>query len=104
MTTPVQFPGMDGIDAIRRAAASPVNDNASAEPSRFSDMLIESLGEVKRLQDEASEGVERLLTGDSSNPDEVFSAIQKAGVAFSLLMEIRNKLVDAYDELKEMRV
>jgi flagellar hook-basal body complex protein FliE len=35
---------------------------------------------------------------------EVFSAVRKAQVAFGLLMEIRNKLTDAYEEIQQMRV
>jgi flagellar hook-basal body complex protein FliE len=34
----------------------------------------------------------------------VFSAVRKADVAFSVLMEMRNKMVDAYRELQQMRV
>lgn len=106
MTDPIQFPNLAPLGPLQRPGSSaPTSvDGASAEPTKFSDILVESLDEVKRLQDEAAAGVNRILAGDTKNPDEVFSAIQKAGVAFSLLMEIRNKLVDAYDELKEMRV
>jgi flagellar hook-basal body complex protein FliE len=48
--------------------------------------------------------VEDLLTGRSDNVVEVFSAVRKADVAFSLLMEIRNKMLDAYTEIQQMRV
>jgi len=48
--------------------------------------------------------VQKLLTGETDNVAEVFSASKKAGVAFDLLMEIRNKLVDAYNEVQQMRV
>ncbi len=70
----------------------------------FKSYLMESLEKVNQLQNEADAGVERLATGQTDNLAEVFSATRKAGVAFDLLMEIRNKLTDAYTELKQMRV
>lgn len=70
----------------------------------FKSYLLESLEKVNQLQDEANAGVERLATGQTDNLAEVFSATRKAGIAFDLLMEIRNKLTDAYTELKQMRV
>ena len=45
-----------------------------------------------------------LLSGETDNVAEVFAAVNKAGIAFDLLMEIRNKLLDAYQEIKQIRV
>lgn len=56
------------------------------------------------MQADADRNVENLLTGETQNITEVFVAARKAQVAFSLLMEIRNKLVDAYTELRQLRV
>jgi flagellar hook-basal body complex protein FliE len=53
---------------------------------------------------EADEGIQNLLTGRTDNVTEVLTAARKAEIAFSLLMEIRNKLVDAYSELRQLRV
>ena len=70
----------------------------------FESYLLESLEKVNQLQLEADAGVQKLLTGETDNVAEVFSATRKAGIAFDLLMEIRNKLLDAYTELRQMRV
>ena len=70
----------------------------------FSDVMIESLNEVNRLQHEADAGVQRLLAGETDNVAEVFAASNKASIAFDLLMEVRNKLMDAYREIQQMRV
>jgi len=56
------------------------------------------------MDNQAKQGVQDLLTGRSQNITEVFVAARKAEVAFSLLMEIRNKLSDAYTEIKNLRV
>lgn len=70
----------------------------------FADLLRDQLEKVSRIQAEADQGVQSFLTGREQNLTEVFSTARKAQVAFSLLMEIRNKLTDAYNELKQLRV
>jgi len=74
------------------------------EGSDFQSILLKSLNEVNRLQTEADAGVQRLLTGETDNVAEVLAAANKAGIAFDLLMEVRNKLTDAYREIQQMRV
>ncbi len=70
----------------------------------FAAELRRQLEQVNQVQAEADAGIESLLTGRSDNVTEVLAATRKAEVAFSLLMEIRNKLVEAYNELKQLRV
>ena len=70
----------------------------------FKSVLLDSLNEVNRLQNEADEGVQRLLTGETKNVAEVMAAVNKAGIAFDLLMEVRNKMVEAYQEIQQMRL
>ena len=86
------------------ATAVPAAKTPAPAGKDFSSYLLESLDKVNQLQQEADAGVQKLLTGETDNVAEVFSATRKAGVAFDLLMEIRNKLMDAYTELKQMRV
>ncbi|MDM8004991.1 MAG: flagellar hook-basal body complex protein FliE [Phycisphaerae bacterium] len=70
----------------------------------FREVLLNSLEQVNRLQQEANEGVEKLMTGQTDNLAAVFTAVRKSDVAFSMLMEMRNKLIDAYREIQQMRV
>lgn len=70
----------------------------------FAAELRQQLERVSQMQAEAEQGIQNLLTGQSDSITEVFTTARKAEVAFSLLMEIRNKLVDAYSELKQLRV
>lgn len=72
--------------------------------NEFANMLRQQLERVTQIQNEADDGVKRILTGESDNLSEVFSAAKRAQIAFDLLMEIRNKLVDSYTELRQMRV
>ena len=70
----------------------------------FKDFLGESLSEVNRLQVEAQDAMNRFATGQTTNQAEVISAVRQAELAFNMMMEVRNKLVDAYQEVLRMRV
>ena len=87
---------------------SPLRPAAPAEKQSpgedFARTFKEQLQQVNQLQSEADDTVQNLLTGGSDSVTDVFVAARKAQVAFSLLMEMRNKLVDAYNELQSMRV
>lgn len=91
------------IGPARPAAAARPKEGISGEGG-FAAELRRQLEQVSQMQAEADAGVQNLLTGRSDNVTEVLTATRKAEVAFSLLMEIRNKLVDAYTELKQLRV
>ncbi len=85
-------------------ASAGLSGASAAGGKEFKQLLMESLQQVNQLQQEADAKVENLVTGKSDNVVEVFSAVRKADVAFSLLMEIRNKMLDAYQEIQQMRI
>ena len=70
----------------------------------FADYLKDSIQEVNQLQNEADAAVQRLATGQAENITEVMNAVQKADLAFQLFNQIRNKLIAAYQELKNMNI
>ena len=70
----------------------------------FKNMLLDSIKEVNSMQQEANRAVETLATGGDVNPAEVLTAVQKADMAFRMMMQVRNKLLQAYDEVKSIRV
>ncbi len=77
---------------------------SSAPGGDFASIIRQQLDEVSRAQNEADTSVQQLVSGQDQNVTDVFVAARKAEIAFSLLMEIRNKLVDAYQSLQDMRV
>jgi flagellar hook-basal body complex protein FliE len=104
MADPINFSGV--FPAIKSApGSSPLAGGAPKVAGKdFKSVLVDSLNEVNRLQTEADQGVQKLITGESENVAEVFAAVNKAGIAFDLLMEVRNKLTDAYQEIQQMRI
>ncbi len=77
---------------------------STGSPGSFQDFLVNSIQEVNSAQNQADQAVESLFTGGEVNPAEVLTAVKKADLAFRMLMQIRNKLVQAYEEVKNIRV
>src|SRR5437016_1582363 len=76
---------------------------ATGGPS-FSDALKKSIEEVSRLQQDATKAVEDIATGKSEDVSGVMTAMQKSDLAFKTLLAIRAKLMDAYEEIKQVQV
>ncbi len=70
----------------------------------FKEMLLGSIQDVNQMQQHADKAVETLMTGGDANPAEVLTAVQKADLAFRLMMQMRNKMMQVYQEVKEIRV
>jgi flagellar hook-basal body complex protein FliE len=70
----------------------------------FGQMLDGLVATVDTKQARATELTRRVLMGESDQIHQSVIAMQEAGVAFSLMVEVRNKLVDSYQELMRMQV
>jgi flagellar hook-basal body complex protein FliE len=70
----------------------------------FLGSLKEAIAKANEIQLEASEAVNKLMTGESQNVHQTMIALQKADVSFQLMMQIRNKIISAYEEIQRMQV
>jgi flagellar hook-basal body complex protein FliE len=70
----------------------------------FKNLLLDSIEHVNGMQQQADQAVEALFTGGDVNPAEVLTAVQKADMAFRLTMQVRNKLMDVYREIQDVRI
>ena len=100
----------DGINPLGIppvAGTQPATQPVTTQPAagtKFMDLLLDSLEQVNQLQTEADNKVQALYSGESDDLAGVLAAANKAGIAFDLLMEVRNKLIDAYREIQQIRV
>ncbi|MCE7972935.1 MAG: flagellar hook-basal body complex protein FliE [Leptolyngbya sp. PLA1] len=102
MTDPVGLiSASGGAHDPRRAIRTPEAQDPSA-PS-FKDALLANLNEANRLQQEATRAVEDLQTGQRQDVENVLLATTKADNAFKMLQALRNRMMEAYDEIKQMR-
>jgi len=93
--------GLEGPHVQRSAeiAAQPKPQGPS-----FAAVLKESLEQVNALQARKTEKIEELVTGKAGSVEEVMIAVEEANLAFEFTMQVRNKLVEAYNELLRMQV
>ena len=96
---------MDGISPVGAGPIAPMPEakTASAAGKAFKDLLQDSIDRVNRLQVEADRTLERLHGGQATG-EELLVATRKAQIAFESLMQIRDKLVGAFEEIQRMRV
>jgi flagellar hook-basal body complex protein FliE len=81
-----------------------LDGGAATGGTSFKDMLVDSIQQVNSMQLEADQAVETMFTGGEINPAEVLTAVQKADLAFRLTMQMRNKLMEVYQEVKDIRI
>jgi len=67
-------------------------------------MLTESVDKVNDLQLQADRGAKELLAGRNKNIHETMMSIEKADMSFRLMMQVRNKVIEAYREIMRMQV
>jgi flagellar hook-basal body complex protein FliE len=100
---------INGVNsAIQKAAELGQNSGSQStgatSGTSFAYTLKQSINDVSKLQQDASQAVTDLATGKTENMSGVMTAVEKSDLAFKTLLAIRAKLMDAYDEIKGMSV
>jgi flagellar hook-basal body complex protein FliE len=101
---------ISGLDAVRgssqflRLDDTPYEAARATEGKPFGQFLTEAIGDVNSLQQQAGEKVQSFATGGNLDVHEVMIATEQASTALALTTQVRNKLVDAYQELMHMQV
>lgn len=107
MSDPLGFIQGGGINRAGyippRTGIQPGQADQTADGKSFKDTLLETLDEANRLQQEATKAVEDLQTGQRQDVENVLLATTKADNAFRMLQSLRNRVMEAYDEIKQMR-
>lgn len=83
-----------------QSSKSVVNDPTM--PS-FKDTLKTFLSDVNSLQNHADKSIEKMVAGEITDVHQVMMAVEEANLSFNLMMEIRTKMIDAYQELMRMQ-
>ncbi len=87
-----------------RVQSQPAEGGRPATGPAFGDTLAGALDRVDASQKSADAQVEAFVAGETENTHEVMIAMNQAELHFKLLTEVRNKLLDGYQELMRMQV
>ncbi len=83
---------------------SPAKGAGELHKGDFNNYLKEALGEVNNLQQKADQAIQQLVGGGQGDLQQTMVALEKADVSFRLMMQIRNKVLEAYQEIMRMQV
>jgi len=72
--------------------------------SGFGDILKDAISTVNEVQKQSNQEIQKLMTGESKDLHTTVIAMQKADLSFQMMMQVRNKIVQAYQEIMRMQV
>jgi flagellar hook-basal body complex protein FliE len=84
-------------------SSTPLDMGGQAEGDSFSSILSNAVQSVNHLHDQAATQVGNLLQGGGGDLNQVMVAVEKADVSFQLMMQVRNKIVSAYQDIERMQ-
>ncbi|MCA9263716.1 MAG: flagellar hook-basal body complex protein FliE [Planctomycetales bacterium] len=95
---------IDGIanTLLRQANSSP--HSSGDKSNSFSEIITQQLRKIDFQQQEADAAIGNLVMGKSDNVQDVVLSVAQADLAFRLALEIRNRLVESYQEIMRMQV
>ncbi len=82
------------------------NETAKTEKTTvsFADVLKDSINKVSELEKDANVQTENLVKMEGQDIHNTMIAVEKADMSFQLMMQIRNKIITAYEEIMKMQV
>ena len=94
---------LNGIPSMQLPEASSLDQGGGAGGIKFGDVLQNAVQTVDSLNNSAGAQVNSLLQGGSNDVTGVMIAVEKADVSFQLMMQVRNKIVSAYQDIEKMQ-
>jgi flagellar hook-basal body complex protein FliE len=91
------------VQPLATSGTSQVMGAQKADSPAFDDMLNGFLKDVNHMQNYADQSIQKMVAGEVKDVHQVMLAVGEAKVAFNLMLEIRNKTLEAYNELIRMR-
>ena len=95
---------LNNIGKIPNITQDKIPKEKSSKKENFADLLTKSLEEVNKLQNEADKAIEELATGEVKDIHGTMLALKKADISLQLMMQVRNKIIDAYQEIMRMQI
>jgi flagellar hook-basal body complex protein FliE len=96
----INISGLSSISQISTDVAAPAAGDGGT--SSFKDIFNGAIGEVENSRSSASKSVEQFLSGDGGDLHSTILATQRADLEFQMFMQVRNKVVSAYQEIMKM--
>jgi flagellar hook-basal body complex protein FliE len=92
-----------GINPTGITPAKPDSEKQSGG-SQFGSVLKDAILDINKLQNDADKSIAKVQLEDAGSIHEAMIALEKAGISFQVMMQVRNKILDAYQEVMRMQV
>jgi flagellar hook-basal body complex protein FliE len=86
------------------ADAKTQTQTKNSSTSAFSDTLRNAINDVNKFQQDANQTLINFQTGNSGSLHETMIALEKADISFRTMLQVRNKLLEAYQEIMRIQV
>ena len=100
----VAEPSLQPQAILAPTLATPVSGAANTGPTGFSSLVTQGLQEVNRQLATSQTDLQQLATGEVQNLHQVMIRLEESRLSFQLLMQVRNRLLDAYQDVMRMSV
>ena len=97
------FTGIPNLPITTPTSPSSPAGAGSDDGGGFGSLLSQAVDRVGELQHTSDQQVSELVQGDRQDIHNVMIAVEKADVAFQLMMQVRNKIVNAYEEVSKLQ-
>ncbi len=96
---------IQGLGRIEQAVGidNKASSQSVAEGKSFGDVLKESINKVDSIQKEADHAIQEMVSG-SGDIHNAMIALEQANISFQMMMQVRNKIVSAYEEVMRTQV
>ncbi len=102
-------------DIFIRSSVDPLKPLTGIEPKKaegdksaggtsFGSVLNDAIQDINKLQNDADTAIAKVQLEDASSIHDAMIALEKAGISFQVMMQVRNKILDAYQEVMRMQV
>lgn len=92
-----------GTRSVESQSILPKSENTNGTKS-FAETLKEAVAQVNDMQKQSDKAIQNLATGRTDNIADVMIAAEKADIALRTMVQVRNKIIDAYNEVMKMQI
>jgi flagellar hook-basal body complex protein FliE len=92
------------ISRLTPQPVKPIGKESGKPQGAFGDMLQQAVSEITQLQNNADKAINRVQLGQSGSIHDAMIALEKADISFRTMMQVRNKILEAYQEIMRMQV
>jgi flagellar hook-basal body complex protein FliE len=97
---------LNGIRPLQESNISPERSLKGSSPSgeSFADMLTNAVGGVDQTMKASEQNIQSFIAGETDNVHDVMISMQRAQLSFQMMVEVRNKAIETYNEISRMQI